>query len=102
MSNYRRAYLSGGCFFFTLVTHDRQRLFDGDRTVARLREGFRRTMAKHPFEIHAIVILPDHLHTVWRLPDGDGDYSLRWRLIKHYVASGLPATRNARGEKRVC
>jgi putative transposase len=101
MSNYRRAFIPGGSFFFTLVTHGRRRLFDDQRAVDRLREGFRRTMAKQPFRIDAIVILPDHLHTVWQLPEGDSDFSLRWRLIKHYLASGIVAPVNHRGEKRV-
>ena len=64
MSVYRRAFQPGGCFFFTFVTHGRRPLFGAEENVARLREGFRRTMAKHPFEIDAIVVLPDHLHTV--------------------------------------
>ena len=101
MSDYRRAYVPGGCFFFTVVTHQRQQLFAEHSNVERLREGFRRTMAKHPFHIDAIVILPDHLHSVWRLPDGDTDFSRRWRLIKHYVAAGVPAATNRRGEKSV-
>ena len=49
----------------------------------------------------AMVILPDHLHMVWRLPGGDTDYSLRWRLIKHYLASGISGSTNRRGEKAV-
>ena len=101
MSDYRRAYVPGGCFFFTVVTHQRQPLFAEQSNVERLREGFRRFMAKHPFHIDAIVILPDHLHSVWRLPDGDTDFSLRWRLIKHYVAAGMPVATNRRGEKSV-
>jgi putative transposase len=101
MSQYRRAHILGGCFFFTVVTHQRHPLFAEQRNVERLREGFRRTMAKHPFRIDAIVILPDHLHSVWRLPDGDSDFSLRWRLIKHYLAAGMPAPTNRRGEKLV-
>ena len=43
----------------------------------------------------------DHLHTVWWLPDGDSNYSLRWRLIKHYLASGVSSSTNPRGEKAV-
>lgn len=101
MSDYRRAYIPGGCFFFTLVTHHRQTLLAEERNIDRLREGFRRTQAKHPFQIDAIVILPDHLHSVWRLSDGDTDFSLRWRLIKHYLATGISATTNGRGEKMV-
>jgi putative transposase len=101
MSDYRRAFVSGGCFFFTVVTHARQRLFDEAENVDRLREGFRRTMEKHPFKIDAIAILPDHLHTIWQLPENDSDFSLRWRLIKHYLASGIPGTKNHLGEKLI-
>ena len=101
MSDYRRAFIPGGCYFFTVVTHARQRLFDDIDNVTRLREGFRSTRQKHPFEIDAIVILPDHLHTIWRLPEGDANFSLRWRLIKHYLATGVSSISNRRGEKTV-
>jgi putative transposase len=101
MSDYRRVFAPGGCYFFTVVTHGRQRLFENTDHIDRLREGFRRTRQKHPFAIDAIVILPDHLHTIWRLPGNDGDFSLRWRLIKHYLASGIAADTNRRGEKLV-
>ncbi|CAH1086186.1 hypothetical protein [Candidatus Nitrotoga sp. 1052] len=36
----------------------------------------------HPFAILAIVVLPEHLHAIWRLPLGNADYPLRWSLIK--------------------
>ena len=49
MSDYRRAYVPGGCFFFTVVTYERQRLFAEVWNIDRLREGFRRTLEKHPF-----------------------------------------------------
>lgn len=101
MSDYRRALQPGGCFFFTVLTYGRQRLFDKVENIDRLREGFRRTMYRHSFTIDAIVMLPDHLHTIWQLPENDGDYSLRWRLIKHYLAAGIEATTNHRGEKLV-
>jgi putative transposase len=39
-------------------------------------------MANHPFTINAIVILPDHLHCIWTLPENEHDFSARWRLIK--------------------
>ena len=44
----------------------------------------------HPFEVNAIVVLPDHLHAIWTLPDGDGDYALRWRLIKTTFSRAQP------------
>jgi putative transposase len=101
MSEYRRADVPGGCSFSTVVIHCRQPVFADDRNVERLREGFRRIMDKRPFQIDAIVILPDQHRTVWRLPDGDDDYSLRWRLIKHYLAFGIAVGANRRGEKAV-
>jgi putative transposase len=101
MSDYRRAFIPGGCFFFTAVTQDRWELFEQEDAIVRLREGFRRVREKHPFAIDAMVVLPDHLHTIWRLPEGDADFSLRWRLIKHYVSVGVASTTNQRGEKAV-
>jgi putative transposase len=91
MTDYRRAFLPGGCYFFTAVTQDRRPLFAEPDNVERLREGFRRVMAAHPFAIDAVVIMPDHVHTVWRLPDDDADYPLRWRKIKHFVSVGMAA-----------
>lgn len=59
--------------------------------------------AQRPFTIDAIVILPDHLHTLWTLPDGDTDYSGRWRAIKsgfthRLLPSGIPLVRDHRRE----
>lgn len=91
MSNYRRAWIPGGCYFFTVVTRNRAPWLTGDDAIARLREGFRKVMAKRPFHMDAVVILPDHLHAIWQLPDGDAEYSTRWRLIKHHVATATGA-----------
>jgi len=101
MSQYRRAFIPGGCFFFTLVTHKRHKYFAEKNNVNRLREAFHRIKQKHPFTIDAITILPDHLHTIWRLPNGDTNYSLRWRLIKHFVATGIKNNSNHRNEKQI-
>lgn len=38
------------------------------------------------------MILPEHLHTIWTLPENDNDYSTRWRLIKTYVSRHVPKT----------
>ena len=86
LSNYRRVVVPGGCFFFTVVTYHRRPIFTIDLAVNRLRDGFRRVMMKWPFQVDAIVVLPDHLHCIWRLPEGDNDYATRWRLIKHHLA----------------
>jgi putative transposase len=79
---YRRITAPGGTFFFTLVTFGRRRIFTDEQAVALLREAFRSVQLNHPFKIEAAVILPDHLHMLWRLPEGDSDYPTRWRLIK--------------------
>jgi putative transposase len=50
--------------------------------VALFEAGLSRVKDRHPFEIDAYVVLPDHIHAIWTLPDGDADYSMRWRLIK--------------------
>jgi putative transposase len=47
-----------------------------------LHEALRLERQKRPFELNAIVLLPDHVHTVWTLPGPDQDYSVRWQRIK--------------------
>ena len=79
---YRRIYSTGGVYFFTVVTFNRQPVFVNDDTVDLLCEAFRVVMKKHPFQIQAFVLLSDHLHTVWKLPEGDSNYPTRWRFIK--------------------
>lgn len=79
---YRRAYLPGGTYFFTLVTENRRKVLQAEPTIAVLRQAFLHVMARRPFHVGAAVILPDHLHCIWTLPENDCDYSTRWRLIK--------------------
>ncbi len=81
MTDYRRNYIKGGTYFFTVNLAERkQKLLIEDVDI--LREAFRTVKQAHPFKIDAIVILPDHLHTIWTLPENDADFSLRWRQIK--------------------
>jgi len=87
--DYRRARVPGGTYFFTLVTAHRQPLLV--KKIDRLREAFRLVKRRHPFHIDAIVVLPDHLHAIWRLPPGDSNYPLRWSLIKRFFSSGSSA-----------
>ena len=84
---YRRLYKSGACYFFTVVTENRAPILIDN--IDRLRSAFRLCLSRYPFEIEAIVVLPDHLHTLWRLPDGDSDFSKRWMVIKRKFSSGL-------------
>lgn len=101
MVDYRRAYLKGGAYFFTVVTYDRKPLLIEQSNLLRLRQAFRYVREKLPFQMDSIVVLPDHLHCIWRLPEGDDDFSVRWRMIKHYVARGIGAKANERREKTV-
>ena len=83
MSDYRRTFTPGSCFFFTLVTYKLYPYFSHDKNICLLRKAFQHVKNNHHFEIDAIVVLPDHLHTIWHLPKDDSNYSPRWRLIKH-------------------
>jgi REP-associated tyrosine transposase len=89
MSEYRRWRLDGGTFFFTLVTYRRQGWLTSDLGRTTLREAFRQVRSRRPFKIVAIVLLPDHLHTVWQLPGQDCDYATRWLQIKTLATRAL-------------
>jgi putative transposase len=102
MVGYRRNRVPGGTFFFTVVLEDRRSSLLVEK-IAPLRHAFRVTRAERPFKVDAIVILPDHLHAIITLPEGDLDYSGRWRKVKsmftrQVVAAGVPVARNRRGE----
>jgi putative transposase len=106
MPNYRRAFVPGGCWFFSVNLLDRRQTLLTDH-IETLRCAVAAVRQKYPFQIDAVVVLPDHLHAVWTLPPGDADFSLRWRLIKTRFAKSLPkqeqlsAIRLARGERGV-
>ncbi|MCD6046920.1 MAG: hypothetical protein K0S08_567 [Gammaproteobacteria bacterium] len=101
MGNYRRIYLSGGWYFFTVVTYQRQPILCEEKALQRLKQAFKYTQKDHPFKTHAIVILPDHLHCIWQLPDGDSNFSARWNKIKRYFSIGSSAFSNHRREKNI-
>jgi putative transposase len=99
MPRYRRVKIEGGLFFFTLTLADRS----GDllvREIERIRRAYKATQQRLPFETIAICILPDHLHAVWLLPDGDSDYSARWSLFKSDFSRGVPAARSRSASKQ--
>jgi putative transposase len=106
MTSYRRNFVPGGSFFFTVNLADRQLRLLTDHIDA-LRAAFRYTRLRHPFTIEAIVVLPDHLHSIWTLPEGDSDFALRWRLIKGTFSRGLPqrerlsVSRSRKGERGI-
>lgn len=78
MVNYRRNRLPGGTFFFTVTLVDRSSELLIEH-IESLRQAFLETRHKQPFNIDAIVILPEHLHTLWTLPADDFDFMGRWR-----------------------
>lgn len=82
MSEYHRYFVPGGTYFFTVVTEGRARLFAHDAARRLLGNAIRQCRLRYPFQIVAIVLMPEHLHTLWTLPAGDAAYSWRWRWIK--------------------
>lgn len=98
MPEYRRAFQPGGIFFFTVVTQDRRRFLCNDRAREFLRIAIRSVQRESPFELPAIVLLPDHLHCIWELPDGDGDFSTRWSRIKRLFTKQWLEIDGLRGE----
>ena len=101
---YRRANAAGGTYFFTVNVAERR----SDvlvRHIDDLRAAMKTVKDAYPFAILAMVVLPEHLHAIWRLPPGDADYPLRWSLIKagfsRRLAKGehLRASRQAKRER---
>lgn len=82
MSNYRRANTAGGTYFFTVVTQGRRPFLAEQDARAALRAVIETVRRQYPFAIDAWVLLPEHIHCLWTLPEGDADFSKRWGLIK--------------------
>ncbi|MDR0771044.1 MAG: transposase [Burkholderiales bacterium] len=86
---YRRAWQVGGTYFFTVNLAERKRTLLVDH-IEELRNTVRKVKQAHPFDILAWVVLPDHLHAIWTLPDDDADFATRWRLVKAGFSRNLP------------
>jgi len=82
MSDYRRWFVAGGTYFFTLVTYNRYPLFRDARAREFLGDAIREVRSESPFHLLATVLLWDHLHCLWILPPGDDAYPARWKSIK--------------------
>ena len=107
MRTYKRVRIAGGTYFFTVnlaQCRNTNLLIDH---IGLLREALRSVKASHPFQLDAMVVLPDHLHCIWRLPEGDDNYAMRWRLIKTRFSMSLPKgelvspSRLRRGERGI-
>jgi len=106
MSNYIRAKIKGGTYFFTLITFNRRPLFNEELARICLRSSFKETREKYPFKIDAICLLPDHLHCIWTLPKHDENFSIRWSMIKgrfsiqYLKKGGIDGKRNKSRSKK--
>ena len=106
MPDYRRLFIAGGTYFFTVNLLERKQRLLTDNIV-ELRSAIARTKRRHPFRVEALVILPDHLHAILTLPPGDSNFPTRWRLIKTRFARSLPkverlsSVRAAKGERGI-
>ena len=90
MPNYRRACVPGGTYFFTVNLLERRRRLLTER-IDVLGHAFRTARAARPFSMTAWVVLPDHLHCIWVLPEGDAGIATRWRHIKTLFSRAMPA-----------
>lgn len=106
MTNYRRNFIPGGSYFFTVAIADRSSRLLVEH-IDLLRRAFSSVKDEQSFELTAIVVLPEHLHCIWTLPPGDADYPTRWKKIKAIFSRSLPwgeprsASRTAKGERGI-
>ena len=108
MPNYIRVKFEGAYYFFTVVTYNRRRLFHSEWARRCLHDAIIETQSRYPYESIAFCLMPEHLHCIWKVPENDANYSIRWSLIKglftrrytqQATGSGLtPASRARKGE----
>jgi len=90
--DYRRVWYPGGTYFFTVNLLQRKANDLLVRHIDELRTVVKGVKARHPFKIHAWVVLPEHMHCVIELPPDDADYATRLMLIKMRFSKALPQT----------
>jgi putative transposase len=111
MPEYRRSRVEGGTYFFTVVTYNRLPILTTTEARKLLRSAWENVRERFPFTSDALCLLPDHIHCIWILPEGDANFSVRWKEIKrlftrsYLSAVGPGETRNAsrlsRGEAAI-
>jgi putative transposase len=102
MVRYRRNFVRGGTYFFTVTLADRKSNFIVEH-VSALRAAVTNTRRKHPFMIEAVAVLPEHLHLIMTLPEHDSNFPMRWSLIKRrfttlVAKTGVTMSRHRNGE----
>jgi putative transposase len=107
MSDYRRVYIKGGTYFFTVVTNQRQSFLTFPDARSSLRTAWRTVQEKQPFILIALSLLPDHLHCMWEPPENDSDYSTRRQKLNDLFSHtfnkqsiGLETANESRKSKR--
>ena len=107
MTQYRRTKIKGATYFFTVNCAERRGNYLLKNNVDTLRHAIRKVKQAHPFNIDAMVVLPEHLHCIWTLPQDDADYGMRWGLIKAGFSRLIPTdercskSRIKRGERGI-
>ena len=92
MAVFPRSRTSGTTYFLTAMLHDRGTRLLLDH-IEPLRAAFRCATTLNPFRIDAVVVLPDHLHLLMTLPEGDADASARLQTIQRRFVFGLAQAR---------
>ena len=99
MARYRRNFIAGGTFFFTVKLADpKSRLLV--EHIDLLRAAYMDVQKQYPFETVTVCVLPNHIHAIWTQPPDDADYSLRWRLIKTKFSAHFPRAENLSASKQ--
>jgi len=101
----------GSAYYFTVVTYHRTPILTGYGARNILHHAWKIISERYPFTTVAICLLPDHIHTIWMLPESDNNYSVRWKEIKRqftqrYLAEVGPGesrslSRQKRGEAAI-
>ena len=90
MSNYHRMWVPGGTYFFAINLLERNKNDLLVRHIRLLRESVAKEKQRRPFKVIAWVILPEHMHWLWKLPEHDCDFATRWRRIKTDFSLAIP------------
>jgi putative transposase len=101
MPEYRRSFVPGGTYFFTVVTYRRLPILVSKEARDILRKAYMDVIHRFPFTIDAICLLPDHLHCIWSLPEGDANYPVRWREIKRLFSKEYGSTVGTNEERNL-